>query len=128
MRPRQAAALVARREIVERVRDRSLLISTAVTVGILAAILVVPPLIGLGGTTAYKVAVAGPQAEQVARAAQRVGKSFDAKIETVRVADEAALRRAVDSEKADAGLAGDAGAIVVRKKLDDNLANALQEG
>ncbi|MEA2189703.1 MAG: type transport system permease protein [Solirubrobacteraceae bacterium] len=128
MRPRHAAALVARREIVERIRDRSLLISTAVTLAILAAILLIPPLIGIGGTTTYKVAVAGPQAEQVARAAQRDAKTFDAKIEIVRVADERAVRKAVDAEKADAGLSGDARAIVVRKKLDDKLGSALQEG
>ena len=128
MRPRQAAALVARREIVERVRDRSLLISTVVTLAILAAILVVPTLIGSGGTETYKVAVAEPQAEQVARAAQRNAKTFDAKIEIARVADERAVRKAVDDEQADAGLAGDAGAIIVRKKLDDNLGNALQQG
>jgi len=128
VRPRQAAALVARREIVERVRDRSLLISTVVTLAILAAILVVPTLIGSGGTETYKVAVAEPQAEQVARAAQRNAKTFDAKIEIARVADERAVRKAVDDEQADAGLAGDAGAIIVRKKLDDNLGNALQQG
>jgi ABC-2 type transport system permease protein len=128
MRPRHAAALVAQREIVERIRDRSLLISTAVTLAILAAILLIPPLVGIGGTTTYKVAVAGPQAEQVARAAQRGAKAFDAKIEIVRVADERAVRKAVDAEKADAGLSGDARAIVVRKKLDDKLGNALQEG
>jgi len=128
MKPRQAAALVARREIVERVRDRSLLISTAVTLAILSAVLLVPPLIGLGGTTTYNVAVAGPQAERVARSAQRVAKNFDAKIEIVRVSDEAAVRAAVDSEKADGGLSADGGAIVVRKSLDDNLGNALQEG
>ncbi|MEA2232164.1 MAG: type transport system permease protein [Solirubrobacteraceae bacterium] len=128
MRPRHAAALVAQREIVERIRDRSLLISTAVTLAILAAILLIPPLIGIGGTTTYKVAVAGPQAEQVARAARRDAKTFDAQIEIVRVADERAVRKAVDAEKADAGLSGDARAIVVRKKLDDKLGNALQEG
>jgi len=128
MRPRYAAALVARREIVERIRDRSLLISTAVTLAILAAILLIPPLIGIGGTKTYKVAVAGPQAKQLARAAQRDAKAFDAKIEIVRVADERAVRKAVDAEKADAGLSGDARAIVVRKKLDDKLGNALQEG
>lgn len=119
---------MARREIVERVRDRSLLISTVVTLAILAAILVIPTLIGFGGTETYKVAVAGPQAEQVARAAQRNAKTFDAKIEIARVADERAVRKAVDDEQADAGLAGDAGAIIVRKTLDDNLGNALQQG
>lgn len=128
MRPSEAVALVARREIVERVRDRSLLISTAVTLTILAAIMLIPMLVGLGGTQTYKVAVAGPQAEQVARAAQRVAKNFDAKIETVPVASDDAVRKAVDSEKADAGLTADAGAIIVRKELDDNLANPLQEG
>jgi ABC-2 type transport system permease protein len=128
VRARTAVALVARREIVERVRERSLLISTLVTIAILTAIIVVPSAIGLGGTQKHKVAVAGPQAEQLARAAQAPARALDARIEIVRVADDAAVRRTVHSGDADAGIPRAADAIVADKKLDDNLGVALQEG
>ena len=120
--------LVARREIVERLRERSLLISTLVTLAILAAFIVVPSAIGLGGTETYKVAVAGAQAERLARAAQPAARSLDARIEIVRASDDAAVRRAVRSGDADAGITHAADAIVVREELDDNLGVALQEG
>jgi ABC-2 type transport system permease protein len=125
---RAAIALVARREIVERLRERSLLISTLVTIAILAAIIVVPSAIGLGGTTVHKVAVAGPRAEQLARAAQPAARPLDARIEIVRVAGDAAVRRAVRSGDADAGITRAGDAIVVRDQLDDKLGVALQEG
>ncbi len=128
MRPRTVTALVARREIVERLRERSLLISTLVTLVILAAITVLPAAIGLGGTDTHKVAVAGPQAERLARAAQPAARPLDARIEIVRVADDAAVRRVVRAGDADAGVTRAADAIVARKQLDDALGVALQEG
>jgi ABC-2 type transport system permease protein len=128
MSRRATIALVARREITERVRERSLLISTLVTIAILAAIIVVPSAIGLGGTEEHRVAVAGPQAERVARAAQPAARSLDARIQIVRLADDAAVRRAVRADDADAGITRDGAAIVVHKKADEKLAAALQEG
>ncbi len=128
MRPRTAIALVARREIVERLRERSLLISTLVTLVILAAITVLPAAIGLGGTDTFKVAVAGPQAERLARASQPATRPLDARIQIVRVADDVAVRRAVRAGDADAGITRAADAIVARKELDDALGVALQEG
>ena len=62
-----AVGLVARREIVERVRERSLWISTGVTVAILAGILVLPNLLGFGGPTQGTVAALGPQAQRAGR-------------------------------------------------------------
>jgi hypothetical protein len=44
--------LVARREIVTRVRERSFLIATLVTIGILAAIVVLPSALGFGNKAA----------------------------------------------------------------------------
>ncbi|MEA2156485.1 MAG: type transport system permease protein [Solirubrobacteraceae bacterium] len=128
MSGRSAIALVARREIVERLRERSLLISTLVTITILAAIIVVPSAIGLGATKTHKVAVAGPRAERLARAAQPAARPLKARIEIVRVADDAAVRRAVRSDDADAGITRAADAIVAHKQIDDNLGVALQEG
>jgi ABC-2 type transport system permease protein len=128
VRPREAAALVARREIVERVRERSLHVSTAVTIAILAAIVVLPPALGLGGDDRYEVAVAGPQAERVARAARAAAPALGARVELVRVAGDAAVRRSVRSERADAGITSRGDAIVARERLPDNLGAALQEG
>jgi ABC-2 type transport system permease protein len=128
MSRRAAIALVARREIVERLRERSLLISTLVTIAILAAIIVVPSAVGLGGTDTFKVAVAGRQAERLARAAQPPARALDARIAIVRSAGDAAVRRAVRAGDADAGIPGGAGAIVVHEELDPKLGAALQEG
>jgi ABC-2 type transport system permease protein len=128
VRPRATVALVARREIVERLRERSLLISTLVTLAIVTAIVVVPAAIGLGGTQTFTVAVAGPRAEQLARAAQPVARALDGRIELARVASDAAVRRAVRSGDADAGIPRAADAIVVHEQLDTDLGVALQEG
>jgi ABC-2 type transport system permease protein len=125
---RAAIALVARREIVERLRERSLLISTLVTLTILTAIVVVPAAIGVGGTETFKVAVAGPRAAALAHAAQPAARALDGRIELVRVAGDAAVRRAVRAGDADAGITRSAGAIVVHKELDQDLGVALQEG
>jgi ABC-2 type transport system permease protein len=120
--------LVARREVVERLRERSLLISTLVSLAILTAIIVVPTAIGLGGTQTHKVAVAGPQAQRLAHAAQPAARRLDARIEIVRAPDDAAVRRAVRAGDAAAGITHAADAIVVRERLDDNLGVALQDG
>jgi ABC-2 type transport system permease protein len=125
---RAAIALVARREIVERLRERSLLISTLVTLAILTAIVVVPTAIGVGGSQTFKVAVAGPRAAALAHAAQPAARALDGRIELVRVANDAAVRRAVRADDADAGITRAADAIVVHKELDQDLGVALQEG
>jgi ABC-2 type transport system permease protein len=60
--------LVARREFGERIRERSFLISTVVTVLILSAVIVLPKL--FGGESTARVAFGGPDAAAVASAAQ----------------------------------------------------------
>ena len=67
--------LVARREITERVRERSFLVSGAVTLLIVAAAAVVPALIGGDDTETYKVGVAGPEQRAVAAAAERPART-----------------------------------------------------
>lgn len=127
MTGRRAVRLVMRREIVERVRERSLTVSTLVTLAILAAIIVLPQALGFGGDERYTVAVAGPQAERIAMAAQRTAPTVDAEIEIKRLATAAAVRRAVADEEADAGLVGSADSIVVREELENELGIALQQ-
>lgn len=123
----RAVRLVMRREVVERLRERSLRISTLVTVLILAAIIVLPQALGLGGDEHYTVAVSGPQAERVATTAQRTAQAVDAEIDIDRVATQAAVRKAVVDKRADAGLFGSADRIVARKELETDLGVALQQ-
>ena len=73
MRGRQAVALVARREITERIREKSFLISLVVSLVIIALVAVLPSALGLGGTKTYTVGVAdrrrspSPRRPRVAR-------------------------------------------------------------
>ena len=48
--------LVARREIRERAFEKSFLISTGITLAIIICVVVIPPLLGVGGTTKYVIA------------------------------------------------------------------------
>ena len=48
--------LVARREFTERLRERSFLISTGITLVIICCVVVLPPLLGVGGTSEYTIA------------------------------------------------------------------------
>ena len=60
--------LVARREITTRVRERSFLISTGVTLLIIAAVIIVPTLLSRGGDE-VKVGLLGDPGRGRARAA-----------------------------------------------------------
>jgi ABC-2 type transport system permease protein len=102
--PRGMIPLVLRREITTRVRERSFLISTAITLIIVAAVVIVPSLfnsdddsvtVGLvGDTTAVQ-----PALEQAA-------KVEDATLTVNRYPDEAAARAAVRAADADAAFLG----------------------
>ena len=50
------ARLVARREITERIGEKSFLISTGITLAIIILVVVIPPLLGVGGTEKYVIA------------------------------------------------------------------------
>src|SRR4051794_41811331 len=102
---RTAVGLVARREIVERVRERSLWISTAVTIAVLAGILILPNALGFGGPTKGKVVAVGPQAQRVAALAHAQEKAFDVAIAARPAADDATAQQMVRDGGADvAGL------------------------
>jgi ABC-2 type transport system permease protein len=73
-----AVRLVARREVTERARERSFLISTAITFAIVAIVVALPPLFGFGGPSEYTVAATDAQGRAVAQSAQRIAEEFDA--------------------------------------------------
>jgi hypothetical protein len=68
--------LVARREVVTRVRERSFLLSTLVILGILTAIVVLPQLLEGDGREEVRVAAAGADGRELVRAAQPAGAAL----------------------------------------------------
>jgi ABC-2 type transport system permease protein len=118
-----AIQLVAAREVTMRLRSKAFRISTAVTLLLLIGFAIVMKLVS-GGTDAT-VGLSGPSAalEAPLRAsAGAVGTTID-----IRKVDEAAGPNQVSNGDLDAVLVGDGQQIhvVVKKKLDDKLANAL---
>ena len=124
---RRSMWLVARREITERVRERSFLVSGAVTLLIVAAAAVVPALIGGDDTETYKVGVAGPEQRAVAAAAGAAGQDLQVKIESRRVRDRAQAEQLVRDGDLDAALL-EGRVVISDEKLPDELASALQVG
>jgi len=78
LRGRQAVALVARREVTQRLREKSFLISMGVTTLIIVLVAVIPPLLGAGGPSKFTIAVTDASSAPVAAAARANAKGFDA--------------------------------------------------
>ncbi|MEA2167404.1 MAG: type transport system permease protein [Solirubrobacteraceae bacterium] len=120
---RRAIWLVARREILAKVRDKSVIVSAAITLAIVGAIVLLPSL--FGGTSDATVAVS-PGSAKVAQAATRTGAPFDVKVIVKRVADDAAVQRLVDRGDADAGVLAGGTKIVTNGSAPDGAIPALQ--
>jgi ABC-2 type transport system permease protein len=115
MTGRGAVALVARREISERVREKTFLVSTLVSVVVIACVAVLPGALGFGGKTEYTIAVTDPSAHAVADAAVRQAGAFDAKL---------TITRGAPLSDVDAALTRDG--IRAQEKPDDELLSILQ--
>jgi ABC-2 type transport system permease protein len=120
---RSAVRLVARRELTERVRERSFLVGTCVSIAIIALVVVLPPLLGLDEQDRYTVGAVGEQAAQVAEAARAGAGAFDAEITVRRVEPGGADAELRDGEL-DAVLTD--GVLRSREKPDDKLVGVLQ--
>jgi len=120
---REAVRLVARREITERVREKSFLISMLVSVIIVGLVAVLPTALGLGGEKEYTVGVVDPSARPVADAAARGAGAFDARLEIQRLAPADAAKALADGD-VDAVLG--ARGIRSQEKPDDELVRVLQ--
>lgn len=122
---RQAIWLVARREIVTRGRERAFAISTVITLVIIAAIVLLPSLIG-GGTDKAKTVAVGPDAAATVAAAKRVQKQFDVRILPRRAGTDAQARRMLDAGDADVALLGDGKRIAAAGGAPDGAITAVQ--
>jgi ABC-2 type transport system permease protein len=120
---RRAVSLVARREIATRGREKGFLISTGVSLAIVALIVVLPQLLGFGGTETYNVGVTNRAAVPVAEAAQRGAKAFDAEIDWHQVTP---AQGASQLASGDLDAVLDGRRIRAQEEPDDALINALQ--
>jgi ABC-2 type transport system permease protein len=119
----QAVRLVARREITQRIREKSFLTSLGVSLAIVVLVAVVPPLLGLGGKADYTVGTTGGRTTAVAATAVRGAGAFDAEV-TTRAVDPAGVDRALRDGDVDAVLT-DRG-IRAKERPDDALVNLLR--
>lgn len=101
---RGAWRIVARRELVERVREKSFAISTAVTLVILIAVIVISSV--LGGDDAFELGVVGQGSESVGQRVEAAARAADIDMAVRSLRDEAAAERAVRDGEVDAALFG----------------------
>jgi ABC-2 type transport system permease protein len=116
--------LTARREVVERTRDRAFLVSTVVTLLILGAVIVVPKLFGSDSNT-FDVGLVGPASQRLGPALTSQAAASDVRIRLQSPADVPAAEAEVRSGKLDAAVV-DGSQIVSKGQLNDRLALIIQ--
>jgi ABC-2 type transport system permease protein len=122
VRGRHAVALVAQREVRERVREKSFLISTGVNVAIIVLVIGLSTFIG-GGDESYVVGYVDQAEFAVVDAAASAGEATDVQIESEQV-EPGEVRARVDDGTLDAAVVG--GQIVAKDEPDDELVSLLQ--
>jgi len=115
--------LVARREFLERARDRSFQMSTAITTLILLGVIVIPHLLA-GGPPSYKLGMIGPRAQAVGDAVRAAAPTAGVKVALQAVPDRAAAEAAVRHDRLRAVVTDRD--VVVRRDLPAQLAALLQ--
>jgi ABC-2 type transport system permease protein len=122
LRGREAVALVARREVTQRLREKSFLVSMGVTVVIIVLVAVIPPLLGAGGPSKFTLALTDASSAPVAAAARQSAKGFDAELKVRRLSP-AAARKALASGDVDAVLSS--GGLRAKDEPDDKLTGLI---
>jgi ABC-2 type transport system permease protein len=115
--------IVARREFVERVRDRGFQVSTSITIVLLVGIILVSAL--FNRPTRFDLAVVGDGSDVIARDVALAATALDIGLDIHRLADEAQARRAVDAGDADAAVV-DGQRIIVRAQPPAQLVALIQ--
>jgi ABC-2 type transport system permease protein len=117
-----AVRLVARREVTQKLREKSFLISMGVTVAIILLVAVVPPLVGAGGPSSFTIAVTDATAAPVAAAARQNAKGYDATLHVRRLTP-AQARAQLASGDVDAVLS--ASGLHAKDEPDDKLTGMI---
>ena len=123
MSERRAWPIVARREFVERARDRGFLISTAITLLILVGVIVVGAIFNRG--TEFDLGVVGPESRSIGEQVVAALAALDVRVALVELADESAARSSVRGGNVDAALL-DAGRILVKSDSPAELVGVIQ--
>lgn len=96
--------VIARREFVERIRDRGFQVSTAITLAILVGVIVVSSV--FGGPTRFTLGVVGDASQEVGDLVVAAAAELDIEVTLHPYADEGFANAAVASGEADAVLLG----------------------
>ena len=115
--------IVARREFVERARDRGFLVSTAITLLILVGIIVITNALDRG--TTFDVAIVGEGSVSLAEDVTAAAAVLDIGVDVATLQDPEAAERAVRAGRADAAII-DAERIVVRAEPPGQLVELIQ--
>jgi ABC-2 type transport system permease protein len=102
----RAIWLVAMREAVERARSRAYIVSTAITVIVLAAIVVITMVVSDDEPPRFTVSVTGPLPAAFDQSAEAAAEVFGASVALEQVPDGDAARAAVAEGRADAAVIG----------------------
>jgi ABC-2 type transport system permease protein len=121
----QAIRLVARREIIERARDKSFLISTIFTILIVLGVAIAPSLFGGDDEKTVAVATDVRDARALSDAIRAQARLADLDVR-VTDADPATLRTLVDDEDADAAITA-SGAVIVKEDLPGDVGAVIQQ-
>jgi ABC-2 type transport system permease protein len=122
-RERSLWPIVARREFVERVRDRGFQVSTAITLVLLIGIVVISAL--FSRPTTFDLAVVGEGSDAIARDVVAAAKALDIGVDLHERPDAARARSAVDAGDADAAIL-DGQRILVRASPPSQLVGLIQ--
>jgi len=120
---REAVALVARREFMQRARDRSFFVSTAITIAIIIVVVVFPRALSFGADE-YQVAFPGPDGGALQAAAEAQAELADVDLTVVDVADTGEAEARVREGSLDAYVEGDS--VVVERDLASSLRVVLE--
>ena len=123
MSARRLWPIVARREFVERARDRGFQVSTAITVLLLVGVIVISAV--FNRPTSFDLVVVGEGSDALGPQVRAAADALGIEVSVRELADEAGARQAVDAGDADAAVV-DAGRIVVRAEPPDQLVGLIQ--
>ena len=123
MSARRLWPIVARREFVERARDRGFQVSTAITVLLLVGVIVISAV--FNRPTSFDLVVVGEGSDALGQQVRAAADALGIEVRVRELADEAEARQAVDAGDADAAVI-DAGRIVVRAEPPDQLVGLIQ--
>jgi ABC-2 type transport system permease protein len=123
MSARRLWPIVARREFVERARDRGFQVSTAITVLLLVGVIVISAV--FNRPTSFDLVVVGEGSDALGQQVRAAADALGIEVSVRELADEAEARQTVDAGDADAAVV-DAGRIVVRAEPPDQLVGLIQ--